>query len=72
MPINKFLSFTKKFLKPFGIVSNQIHEATGRKQAGGGIPEKPAGEKPSADFRQVGKNPDDKSGFKVQHLGDKK
>jgi len=64
--------YTKKYLKPFGAINKKIHEVTGKIFPGGAVKNPGAGTKAGADFRQVGKCPDDKSGYKVQHLGDKK
>ena len=68
---NFFLDSRKKQIKRFGS-NKKIGEATGKILPGGGVPVKKAGDKGSADFRQVGKSSEDKSGFRVQHLGDKK
>ena len=71
---SKFVSTseTKDFLKPNTTVSKTVGEATGKAEKGNNVQNPPAGTKPSANFRQVGRVPDDKYGFKVQHLGDKK
>jgi len=70
-PSNFILESRKKQIKRFG-ANKKIGEATGKILSGGGVPVKKAGDKGSADFRQVGKSSEDKSGFRVQHLGDKK
>ena len=72
---SKFVStaYTKGFLKPFRAINKKIHEITGQIEPGGAV-EKPQG-KPNemaGGFRQVGKTPEDKSGFPVEHLGDNK
>lgn len=73
MALSKFfLPYMQKMLKPFRAINKQIHRATGKIFPGGGIPKKPAKAKEGANFRQIGKSPQDKSGFKVQHLGDNK
>lgn len=70
MPINKFESFNKKFM--VNSPDTKIHEATGKIKQWGEINKMVAGATPKAAFRQVGKSPYDKSGYKVKHLGDKK
>lgn len=65
MPINKFSEYTKKFLKPFKAINKRIHEATGKVEMGGNVANPPAGSVESANFREVGKVPEDKSGFPV-------
>jgi len=72
MPINKLTSWGKRFLKPFKAINKKIHIATGKTEMGGAVPSPKAGPNPGASFRQVGKSPGDKSGYKVKHLGDKK
>ena len=62
----------KKMLKPFRPVNKRIHEATGKTEMGGAVPSPKEAPKPNPSYRQVGKQPGDTSGFKVQHLGDKK
>ena len=61
-----------KFLKPFKGLNQKIHEVTGKIFPGGAVKNTPAGTKESADFRQVGSVPDDRSGYPTQHLGDNK
>lgn len=73
MALSKFfLSYMKKTLKPFRAINKKIHEATGKSFPGGGVPKGKVGSKGTANFRQVGRSPSDKSGFPVKHLGDKK
>lgn len=70
---SKFFSpYTKGFMKPFKAINKKIHEATGKIELGGGVKKGPAGDKGTANFRQVGSVPEDTSGFPVQHLGDNK
>lgn len=73
MPINKFVDFNKKFLKPLKKINTKIHEVLGGTPVFTKTAKKPPeGKRGSADFRQVGKSPQDKSGFPVRHLGDNK
>jgi len=72
MPINWFNKYTEKFRKPFRAINKKIHVPTGTEFPGGDVQKGPAGEKPSPTFRQIGKTPEDKSGFPVKHLGDNK
>lgn len=72
MPINKFTSWAKKFLKPAKPVPKDIHEVTGKIDPGHKVENPSAGSTPSATFRQVGSVPEDQSGFPTQHLGDNK
>jgi hypothetical protein len=67
-----FNPYSEKFRKPFKDLGKKIHEATGKAFPGGAVKNPPEGDKGSADFRQVGKSPEDKSGFPVKHLGDEK
>jgi hypothetical protein len=69
---SQFNSPTRKFLKPFKGLNKKIHEVTGKIFPGGAVENPPAGSNRGANFRQVGKSPEDRSGFPVQHLGDKK
>jgi len=62
----------EKFLKPFKGLNKKIHEITGKIFPGGAVENPPVGPNPSADFRQVGSVPEDKSGYPTQHLGDNK
>ena len=73
MAISKFfLPYVKSMLKPFKAINTKIHEATGDLSFSGNPPKGEEGSKGTADFRQVGRTPEDKSGFEVKHLGDKK
>jgi hypothetical protein len=67
-----FHNFRKAMLKPFGAINKRIHEATGKAEPGGAVPNPPAGDRGSATFRQTGRSPEDRSGFPVKHLGDKR
>ena len=71
---SKFVStaYTKLFLKPFRAINTKIHEATGSPSFAGNPPKGKEGSKGTAAFRQVGRSPEDKSGFPTQHLGDNK
>lgn len=71
-PSNFFRPWMKGVLQPFKGVYTKIHEATGKIVPGGNVKNNPVEGSPSADFRQVGKSPEDKSGFPTQHLGDSK
>ena len=63
---SKFLSaITKPFLKPFGALNKKIMQGDGNMVPGGAVPNPPAGTKGTANFRQVGSVPEDKSGFPV-------
>lgn len=66
MPINKFTSWAKKFLKPGKPVSKDIHVATGKIDSGHKV-DNPSGRAPemASGFRQVGRVPEDQSGFPV-------
>ena len=69
---NFFRPYMKGVLNAFNGVYTKIHEATGNIIPGGNVKNEPVTGSPSADFRQVGKSPEDKSGFPVQHVGDNK
>ena len=56
MPINKFVSWAKGFMKP-----GEIKPDRG-----------PAGPNPKPPFREVGKMPEDRSGFPGEFRGNKK
>jgi len=61
---SKFLSsITKPFLKPFGALNKKIMEASNKVVSGGAVENPPAGSKGTANFRKVGRVPEDKSGF---------
>ena len=70
---SKFVStgYTKFFLKPVQAINKKIHEITGKPIFVGNPPKSEEGGSPSANFRQVGRTPEDKSGFPTQHLGGK-
>ena len=68
MPINWFNKDTSKFRKPFTGINKKIHEATG-KVFPGRVPPKTNVPMPGVNPRQVGKNPEMGSDFKVQHKG---
>jgi len=65
-------SFLKGFLKPFKALDKKVHVPKGHATPGGAVVSGPAGSTPSPSFRPTGKSAEDKSGFPVQHLGDKK
>ena len=71
---SKFVStaYTKYFLKPFKAIKKSIHVPSGKAEAGGAVKKPKARPTEGASFRKAGSVPEDKSGFKVQHLGDKK
>lgn len=71
---SKFIStaYTRFFLKPFRAVKRSIHVPSGKAESGGAVPNPPARAKEPAPYRQTGKSPEDRSGWKVKHLGDKK
>lgn len=66
------VSWLKKMLRPLKPINTKIHEITGKNVFTGNVPNPPEGPKPNPPYRQVGKSPQDRSGYKVQHLGDKK
>jgi len=69
---SSFTSWKKAFAKPFQALNKKIGEATGKIFHMKGIKNPSEGKIPSADFRQIGSIPEDKSGFPTQHLGDNK